>query len=83
MIASEMVRNNSKSCIYQKKKPFLILLSIQLASGIVSDITHILEGFQNDARSRSSKTFWAMIENAMVDTKKQSREEPKRLLRLS
>ena len=49
----------------------------------MSDIKYILEGFQNDARSRSSKTFWAMIENAMVDPKKQSREEPKRLLRLS
>ena len=66
-----------------KRKCFLILLSIQLASRIVSDIKYILEGFQNDARSRSSKTFWAMIENAMVDTKKQSKEEPKRLLRLS
>jgi hypothetical protein len=68
---------------FSKKKHFLILLSIQLASGIVADIKYILDGFQNDARSRSSKTFWAMIENAMVDTKKQSKEEPKRLLRLS
>ena len=66
-----------------KRKTFLNLLSVQLASGIVSDIKYILEGFQNDARSKSSKTFWALIENAMVDTKKQSREEPKRLLRLS
>ena len=69
--------------VFIKRKTYLILLSIQLASGIVSDIKYILEGFQNDARSRSSKTFWAMIENAMVDTKKQSKEEPKRLLRLS
>ena len=69
--------------VFNKRKTYLILLSIQLASGIVSDIKYILEGFQNDARSRSSKTFWAMIENAMVDTKKQSKEEPKRLLRLS
>ena len=69
--------------VFIKRKTYLILLSIQLASGIVSDIKYILEGFQNGARSRSSKTFWAMIENAMVDTKKQSKEEPKRLLRLS
>ena len=69
--------------VFIKRKTYLILLSIQLASGIVSDIKYILDGFQNDARSRNSKAFWRMIENALIDTEKPSREEPKRLLRLS